>query len=61
GITEDEIREIVWDVANKYAPGGGFAFQVFFIIPDPTDQFVQWKKATVNKVMEEVSKEFYKK
>lgn len=61
GITEEEIREIVWDVANKYAPGGGFAFQVFFIIPDPTDQFVQWKKATVNKVMEEVSKEFYKK
>ena len=61
GITEDEIREIVWDVANKYAPGGGFAFQVHFIIPDPTDEFMQWKKATVNRVMDEVSHEFYKK
>ena len=60
GITEDEIREIVWDVANRYAPGGGFAFQVHFIIPDPTDQFVQWKKATVNRVMDEVSAVFYK-
>ena len=61
GITEEEIREIVWDVANKYAPGGGFAFQVFFIIPDPTDEFAQWKKITVNRIMDEVSHEFYKK
>ncbi len=60
GITEEEIREICWDVANKYAPGGGFAFQSHFIIPDPTDQFVQWKKATVNKVMHEISVSFYK-
>jgi len=61
GITEDEIREILWDVANKYAPGGGFAFQVFFIIPDPTDEFAQWKKKTVNDVMDEISHQFYKK
>ena len=60
GITEDEIREIVWDVANRYAPGGGFAFQVFFIIPDPTDEFMQWKKKTVNRVMDEVGAVFYK-
>ena len=60
-ITEEEIREIVWDVANKYAPGGGFAFQVHFIIPDPNDQFMQWKRMTVNRIMDEVSHEFYKK
>ena len=28
GITEEEIREIVWDVANRYAPGGGFAAKI---------------------------------
>ncbi|MCQ2530102.1 MAG: veratrol--corrinoid protein metyltransferase [Lachnospiraceae bacterium] len=61
GITEDEIREILWDVANQYAPGGGFAFQVHFIIPDPNDQFVLWKKATVNRIMDEISHEFYQK
>ena len=60
-ITEEQIREIVWDVANKYAPGGGFAFQVHFIIPDPTNEFMQWKKVTVNRIMDEVSHEFYKK
>ncbi|MCQ2511826.1 MAG: veratrol--corrinoid protein metyltransferase [Lachnospiraceae bacterium] len=60
-ITEDQIREICWDVANKYAPGGGFAFQCHFIIPDPTDQHAIWKRDTVNKVMEEISHEFYKK
>ena len=25
-MTDEHIREIVWDVANKYAPGGGFQF-----------------------------------
>ena len=60
GITEEEIREIVWDVANKYAPGGGFAFQVHFIMPDPNDQYMIWKNNTVNDIMDEVSKVFYK-
>ena len=61
GITEEEIREIVWDVANNYAPGGGFAFQVHFIMPDPNDQYMIWKSNTVNDIMDEVSHEFYKK
>ena len=59
-ITEEEIYDIVWDVANTYAPGGGFSFQAFFIIPDPTDQHALWKKKTVYKAMEDVSKVFYK-
>ena len=60
-ITEDQIREICWDVANKYAPGGGFAFQCHFIIPDPTDQHAIWKRDTVNKYIAECAETFYQK
>ena len=60
-LTEEKIRDILWDVANKYAPGGGFFFQVFLLIDDKTDKYMQWKKDTINKVMFEISKEFYKK
>ncbi|MCQ2530543.1 MAG: veratrol--corrinoid protein metyltransferase [Lachnospiraceae bacterium] len=60
-LNEEQIREIVWDVANTYAPGGGFCFMASFIIPDPNDQKAIWKRDMVNEVMHEVSREFYKK
>ena len=61
-MTDEHIREIVWDVANKYAPGGGFQFMVTFIIPDRENnpEMVR-REYFVNEVMEEVSHEFYKK
>ncbi|MCQ2530546.1 MAG: veratrol--corrinoid protein metyltransferase [Lachnospiraceae bacterium] len=60
-LTEDRIRDILWDVANKYAPGGGFFFQASFIIPDETNKYDIWRRDTVFNVMDEISKEFYKK
>ena len=59
-LTEEKIREILQDVADKYAVGGGFNFMVSFITPDPTDEKLIWKKATINKVMNEISHNFYK-
>ena len=60
-LTEEKIYDILWDVANKYAPGGGFFFQSHFIIPDETNEFDIWRKNTVNKAMREIGHEFYKK
>ncbi len=60
-LTEDQIHDIVWDVANNYAPGGGFAFLVTFIIPDPNDQEAIWKRDMVNKYIAECAESFYKK
>ena len=60
-LTEDRIRDILWDVANKYASGGGFFFQASFIIPDETNKYDIWRRDTVFNVMDEISKEFYKK
>jgi len=60
-LTEEKISNILWDVANKYAVGGGFFFQANFIIPDETNQYDIWRRDTVNRLMDEIGHEFYKK
>jgi len=60
-LTEERISDILWDVANKYAVGGGFFFQANFIIPDPTNKYDIWRRDTVSRLMDEIGHEFYKK
>ncbi len=61
-MTDEEIREKIWDVANKYAPGGGFNFMISFIIPDREhDTEMVRREYFVNEVVEKVSRAFYKK
>ena len=60
GVTEDEVKQAVYDTIDKFAPGGGYMFSGGFLGATGDESIVQ-KNKWVNEAYEAYGRDYYSK